>query len=173
MPMKTCSTCGRSPPEVTFSSRFRRCNRCRREISDKARSLDPEIYLRRVTQLARNRAKRKGVEFTITEADVWRLWQQNEGRCALSGVIMTHHLGGQTGLKDTNASLDRINPKKGYTKGNIQLVTARVNLMKSTVDASDFNWWIRTLYEHWKGTRNATPDAPARSRKGRRRDLHE
>lgn len=171
MPMRTCNVCGGTAPDVTFSAHLARCNTCRRAASDERRSLDPEAYLRRVVQSARHRAKQKGLEFTITETDVWELWLRAEGRCALSGVIMTHHLGGKTGLKDTNASLDRKNPKKGYTRDNIQLVTARVNLMKFNTDASDFNWWIRTIHDHWKGTQIAPSDTPSRRRKGSSGDI--
>ena len=66
---------------------------------------------------------------TITIDDVQDAWDECAGRCCLSRVKLT--LG-----KD--ASLDRVDSKKGYIKGNIQWVHKTVNLMKSNIPQEIF-----------------------------------
>lgn len=47
----------------------------------------------------------------------------------------------------TNLSIDRIDPSKGYEIGNIQLVCAIVNIMKSTLSISELQWWCKRIVE--------------------------
>jgi len=59
---------------------------------------------------------------------------------------MTHHRDG-SGHKDFNASVDRINPRIGYTVDNIRLVCYAVNIMKHKMDEGEFYFWIKSVYE--------------------------
>ena len=58
------------------------------------------------------------VTYEITPEDVIALWEKQDGRCAISGVYLTHHVDG-SGKKEYNASIDRISGDKGYTIHNI------------------------------------------------------
>ena len=93
---------------------------------------------------ARWRAKKREIPFDIDAEWVWELWDKQNGRCALSGVHLTHHRGAQD-FCDTNASLDRIRNHEGYTRWNTQLVAFRVNALKSNMDEGQFVWWLKTL----------------------------
>lgn len=77
---------------------------------------------------ARDRAEKKGLPFSIDPAFLRTLWTAQAGVCAVSGVAMTFVCG--KGRTPTNVSLDQIDPKAGYTKGNVQLVCSAVNQMK-------------------------------------------
>lgn len=111
-------------------------------------SADVNKFLRHLTTTSRTRAGRIGVPFTITPTQIRDLWKKQGGRCAISGVVMTHAIGDGTILSSGyNASIDRIDSAGGYTPNNVQLVCGRVNYMKSNMDNSDFSWWIRTIYE--------------------------
>ncbi len=71
-------------------------------------------------------AKRKGLEVNITAADAWNVINKQGWRCALTGVAFV-----PAGTSNPNqASLDRIDSKKGYVHGNIRYVTYRVNMFK-------------------------------------------
>ena len=78
------------------------------------------------------------------------MWEMQDGKCALSGMLMTHQRDGTYGdrkQKDFNASIDRINPQGPYVRENVQLVAARVNTMKHTLGEEMFIWWVKNIYE--------------------------
>lgn len=64
------------------------------------------------------------------------LWQTQNGNCALTGWPMTMELA--NGVVPTNCSIDRVDPKQGYTVGNVQLVCRAANVAKSDLSADDF-----------------------------------
>lgn len=67
------------------------------------------------------------------------LWEEQGGRCALTGREMTNIRGrGHTGRVDSNVSIDRIDPTQGYVPGNVQLVCAVANRMKTNLSQADF-----------------------------------
>ena len=95
----------------------------------------------------KKRATLKGKEFTLTVEDVIKAWEVQDGRCALSGTVLTHHRDG-SGYKEYNASLDRKDPSIGYTAENVQLVCYRVNLMKHALTEDMFYWWTKTITDY-------------------------
>jgi hypothetical protein len=74
----------------------------------------------------RNRAKRKGYEFSITIEEVWEVLKKQEFKCVLSGlpISIKKNKDGRT------ASLDRIDSSKGYISNNVQWLHKHVNKMK-------------------------------------------
>jgi hypothetical protein len=79
-----------------------------------------------------DRAKRNGLIVDITKQDLYDLWDNQQGKCALSGIEMTYI--SNCGRIPTNVSVDRIDSSKGYIKGNVQLVCMAVNQMKNDLD---------------------------------------
>lgn len=57
------------------------------------------------------------------------MYYKQEGKCALSGEILTKIALEDKGINKYNVSIDRINSSKDYTKDNIQLVGAIINIM--------------------------------------------
>jgi len=76
------------------------------------------------------------------------LWYKQEGRCALSGVHLTHHVDGR-GVKEFNASVDRINNDVHYEPQNVQLVAYRINIMRHTLSEDMFWWWVKTIHDNF------------------------
>ncbi len=74
------------------------------------------------------------------------LWEKQQGRCAITGVQMTHTRG--AGRVMTNASLDRIDSRSGYEPGNLQLVCFIVNVMKQELALDEFIQWCRKVVTH-------------------------
>jgi len=74
---------------------------------------------------ARDRAKRRGFPFSLTVDDLVKLWENQDGRCALSGIKMELATKGQH--EPWLASLDRIDSQGGYVLENVRLVTWMVN----------------------------------------------
>jgi hypothetical protein len=83
--------------------------------------------------LKRNADERR-LQFGITIQEAWALFVKQEGRCALTGVLLeppyTRGIG--------TASIDRIDSAKGYLPGNIQWVHKDINIMKSDMKELDF-----------------------------------
>lgn len=90
-----------------------------------------EAYLSYLLQKAR---KRDWCEIDVS--DVVRVWNLQNGKCALTGWEMTRILG--QGVIPTNASIDRIDSSKYYSKNNIQLVCRCVNTAKSDLSVKEF-----------------------------------
>ena len=126
------------------------CQQCVTLQRARKTSATPESYLRVLnTQLKSGRGK-QGVDYELTAEDLIDLWEIQDGRCALSGVLMTHQRDGTYGdrkQKDFNASIDRVNPNGPYVRENVQLVAARINTMKHTLGEDMFMWWIKNIYE--------------------------
>lgn len=92
-------------------------------------------------------AKKKGLEVTVTMEYLAEVFRQQDGKCALSGLPLKI----QKGLG--NASIDRIDSKKGYITGNVQWVDKRVNIMKHVISQSEFIELCRLIYLN-KGAQN-------------------
>ena len=76
-------------------------------------------------------AKSRKLVFTITIEEAWRLFQKQKGRCAFTGMELKFPKDARD--VSANASIDRINSKKGYTIDNVQWVDKRINFMKYTL----------------------------------------
>jgi len=102
-------------------------------IYDKFNDKPRENFIRHMYIDCRNRSKKKKFAFDLELSDLHQLYDDQEGKCALSGQEMTfiHKRGKRQFTRHpTNASLDRIDPKGGYTKDNIQLTTNVCNIAK-------------------------------------------
>jgi len=74
-------------------------------------------------------AKRRKIKFDIDIKYAWNLYLEQKKKCSLSGrdisFAPTH-----SRFNETTASLDRIDSRKGYVKGNVQWVHKDVNKIK-------------------------------------------
>ena len=87
-------------------------------------------------------ALRRGFKFDITIEYAWDLFLEQDRKCALSGQdigfnIKTGSLS-KYGYQKNTASLDRIDSKKGYVKGNVQWLHKDLNKLKSNLDEKEF-----------------------------------
>jgi hypothetical protein len=72
---------------------------------------------------AKQRAKAKGLEFNINKEDI-----VIPEVCPVLGLRLVQGSGGHHAGSPT---LDRIDPSKGYVKGNVRVISYRANLLKS------------------------------------------
>lgn len=90
---------------------------------------------------AKIRAAKHGVAFNIDVSDV-----VVPSHCPILGIPLQV----QTGRVGRNSpSLDRIYPDRGYTKGNVQVVSYKANTMKSNATPEDllrFSHWATTSF---------------------------
>lgn len=154
MAHKTCNSCGEAKAETEFWQQrgrlFGECKPCgrsrnaswkranaekRREkimaASNAKRQRDP---MATILSGARHRAKLKGLEFTITRADV-----PVPERCPVLGIAMRSKLGEGSSRceRDTSPSIDRIDSTKGYVPGNVIVVSGRANRIKTNATVAE------------------------------------
>ena len=70
--------------------------------------------------LKRN-ARTRQIPFEVSIEYVWKLFEKQNSKCALSQLLLT---------MNENASLDRIDSSRGYIEGNLQWVHKDINTMK-------------------------------------------
>ncbi len=72
------------------------------------------------------------------------LWHLQDGKCAVTGVQLTH-IQGQGFRIWTNVTLDRIDNDRGYARDNIRLVCRAVNYMKAAMSDEDLLKWAAMI----------------------------
>lgn len=104
-----------STPELFLRSKYK-------DLVRKLRRID-ETTDERTHQKSKSKSKRA---ITITEEEIVALWKQQNGLCAISGMMMLSI------FKDPQTiSIDRIDSNIGYINGNVQLICQWVNLAKN------------------------------------------
>ena len=93
------------------------------------------------------RATKKGkdISIEIVQEYIEKLYEDQGGACAISGLEMackTHDI--------NNLSIDRIDSSIGYIEGNIQLVCSIINKMKNEYSMETFMNECKNVYNHLK-----------------------
>ena len=119
-----------------------------REKERQSRLEDPFIHIFRCIKA---RAKSKQIPFDLDIEYVKSIWT---GVCPIFDTPLT--LGAGMGRRDTShfnrvsiASLDRIDPTKGYTKGNVCWISLLGNTMKNDSSSNElvqFAKWVLKTY---------------------------
>lgn len=73
----------------------------------------------------RQRARTRGIVFDLTEKDI-----VIPEFCPVLGIRLAQNRG-KYGPADNSPTVDRINPLKGYVKGNVQVISDKANRIKS------------------------------------------
>jgi len=77
--------------------------------------------LSRLCASARQRCKKRGWTFEGTVEIIERMWKDQDGKCAYSGIPLSIH-------GDWQVSLERKDPRKGYTLDNMCLICLELNV---------------------------------------------
>lgn len=76
-------------------------------------------------------AEKRGLPFTMSRTDLYKLLEDSNGRCAVSGIEFERSpIRGHPHTR--SVSIDRVNPELGYVPGNIRLVLLAVNSLKGS-----------------------------------------
>lgn len=129
--MRICNICQRDLSEDSFFREKRVksgltgfCKECKNQRQRLWRRTNIK---REMLRLAKDRARRLGLEFSLTIDDF-----SIPERCPILGIPLEF-----TNDRATSPSLDRINPKLGYTQDNIQVISFRANWMKGTMTMTE------------------------------------
>lgn len=91
---------------------------------------------------ARQRAKTTGIPFNLDVSDIII-----PDYCPILGIALAPNRGK---VKDNSATVDRIVPELGYTKGNIQVLSHKANAMKYNATPEEllkFARWVNETYQ--------------------------
>lgn len=108
-----------------YSAKYYQENKSRFQERDfNRRQFECEKYL---LYSSKSRAKRAGIEWNLSLEDI-----VIPVYCPYLGVALTRIVGSgrDSSRIDTNPSLDRIDPTKGYVPGNVQVISLLANRMK-------------------------------------------
>lgn len=89
-------------------------------------------------------ARVRHLSVEVDAQHVWELFLKQNRKCAFSGESLSFD-------SPTTASLDRKDSSKGYTKGNLQWVHKRLNLMKMALPDLEFIKWCKAVADHQRG----------------------
>ena len=115
-----------------------------KEYSRLYRAAHPEKIIH---QHAKERAKRKGLEFNIEVSDI-----EIPIICPILGIPI-YKIGTENkpaGPGPNSASLDRIDNSKGYIKGNVKIISHKANTMKhnaTPLELIRFAEWVLHNYK--------------------------
>lgn len=93
---------------------------------------------------ARNRARRDGLEFSITIADI-----EIPELCPLLELPIQPRRGGR-GPMDQSPSLDRIDNKLGYVPGNVWVISWLANKMKATASREQLETFAQNVLNRFR-----------------------
>lgn len=92
----------------------------------------PEGHITLLITAAKGRAKRYGREFDITLEDL----KPFPAVCPLLGIDLKYGIN-ETGQRNDSPSIDRIDSKRGYVRGNVHIISSRANALKSDATADE------------------------------------
>lgn len=96
------------------------------------------------------RCRRRNQEVDITLEDLKIQWEAQKGTCPYTGLQLVQPKYDSKNDVQKTASLDRIDCKKGYIRGNIQFVSMAINYAKSTLSHEEMITLCRTIADYWK-----------------------
>ena len=112
---RECTKCGVMFERIGKDT-MRICKACNTERV-KCKSPESKMLAR-----AKSRAKSRGIEFSISLDDI-----NIPERCPIMDFELEVHKGR---LQKNSPSLDRIDPDKGYVKGNVWVISSLANIIK-------------------------------------------
>ena len=121
--MTLCKYCGIEKDLKAFSQKHdcvsgydtSKCNACKRSARDWAKV----PWERKILNRVRTRANKEGIAFNLTIEDIII-----PSVCPVLGIPIVYN------DKHYTASIDRVIPTKGYTKGNVAIISAKANRIK-------------------------------------------
>ena len=111
-----------------------------------------DSYKKSMLNRAKARAKAQGVPFDLSVEDI-----DIPERCPALGIELQYN-NGQQGGSDNSPSLDKIDPSKGYVKGNVIVVSGLANRIKTnaTLDQIKQVYDFYSEYPHFQYTGGLT-----------------
>lgn len=141
------------PNKSTFDGLQRKCRICTKKyeklnkkhlyslkLVNREKSL--QLYLSARMASSKNRAKNKNMAFDLDLDYLMKLFEKQQGNCYYTGIPLVLK---NKGCKSNSFTIDRLDPIKGYIKGNIVFCTHCINSMKSTMNEGEFKIYLKEV----------------------------
>ena len=151
MTRKVCTRCGSRREETQF--RLIKGQRKRRIVCKVCENLMRKVYIREKKQQdrewylwyqAKQRAREKGREFTITPDDIII-----PSHCPYIGTELHPSANKKSHRWCNIISLDRIDNTRGYTPDNVEVISLLANNMKAGATPTELLSFARHILEHF------------------------
>jgi hypothetical protein len=146
--MKTCTKCNDTKDLSSFG-KYTKNKDGLKEVCKDCRKLEAKEYFktkdrqRHSLETIRARAKRMGIDFDLEYNDLIV-----PEKCPVFGYILERTVYSEKKNRHLSPSVDRIDPSKGYTKNNIQIISNLANVMKHDATPEQLimfaNWVLKT-----------------------------
>lgn len=112
----------------------------------------PHVFIKSKLSSYLSRARSVKCPFDLTAEYLIHLWEAQQGKCFYTDQEISFEYVGESGKAPhlLTPSLDRLDPEKGYTKGNVVWCAYGINRMKNDLTYEDFIFGC----EHILKTRN-------------------
>jgi hypothetical protein len=107
-----------------------------------------EIIVNKIFTSVKYRAKRLKRDFDLTREFLENLYTEQNGKCALTGMIFSDEKYENYKRRPFTPSLDRIDNKKGYTQDNVRFVCSMVNAALGEFGDKIFDKMCRSYIEN-------------------------
>ncbi len=114
---------------------------------EQAKAKDPVKFMvqERISNWRRISAS-MGIQSDLTSEYLISLWNDQNGLCYYSGEVMKPNGGEKLNRPiPSSASLDKLNPHRGYVQGNVAWVTYRVNTSKGNLTEEEYYDYIESV----------------------------
>lgn len=129
----TCGTTRTVQGQTLVAGTSKGCVKCRPIKHGQART-----HRYRLWAVAKSRAKREGTEFTLDWRDI-----EIPPHCPLLGIALLTKTSNRA--HPQNPSLDRLDPRKGYTKENTWVISWRANVIKHDASLEELELLVQNL----------------------------
>jgi len=137
---KDCLQCGETFPYLSRKKVFcsHNCKSNYHSKNSKRLEWEEKNRERKILYRAKASAKKKGIDFNLDLSDI-----EIPEFCPVLGLRLEVNRG--KGYHFESPSLDKIDPKKGYVKGNVRVISARANLLKSDATVEELEKVLEDL----------------------------
>jgi hypothetical protein len=141
----TCSKCSKDLPAKEFNRNRQagnglqsQCRSCHRQMMNERR-VDLDSFLERTLKKTEKRARVEKVECQLTLDQLKSIYQEQDGRCAKTGITLSTNwnLGAGRKVSLRNFMIDRISLEKGYQADNVQAVIFALPLLTEQFNANE------------------------------------
>jgi hypothetical protein len=129
-----------------YEYRFSYCNACRNKQTYSNLNSDKYKYLKHRFESIRKRAKNLGIDFNLEFDYIKNLFDKQNGKCFYSDLLLNTKVNTAKEQKINSVSFDKIDPSKGYTKGNVVLCSNRINSIKRDISLEEMKQWMPEWY---------------------------
>lgn len=103
-------------------------------------------YIRSTVSRKKAHSKKYGIEFNLTYEHLLERWEGQDGLCFYTFNKLEILRFRTKEQKAYSPSLDRVDPTKGYTNGNVVWCINKANIVKSNLTLDELREWIPEWY---------------------------